>query len=317
MRIVSLLPSATEILFAIGAGDEVVAVTHECDHPARVEALPRVTRDTLDHRGQPSAAIDRHIQAARHRGSSIYALDEEMLRSLAPDLLVTQELCDVCAVAYSQVAAAVRRLDGEVDVVSLEPRSLDDILTSAQTLGEMTGHCEEALALVDSLRRRLGRVAAMPAPQPTPSVVCIEWTDPLMAGGHWVPEMVRRAGGRDLLGREGRPSHYVGWGEVIAAAPEILVLMPCGHSLDRTVALAPEVTRRPEFASLPCARTGRVLAVDGSSYFNRPGPRIVEGVEILAAAMRAEPGGRLPPGGRWLSEPPSPGSARSACTPSP
>jgi iron complex transport system substrate-binding protein len=306
MRIVSLLPSATELLFAVGAGADVVAVTHECDHPAGATRLPAVTRNVLDDDGQPSAAIDRHISSARHQGSSIYALDEAMLAELRPDLIVTQELCDVCAVAYRDVARAVRRLPGEIEVLSLEPASLDDILATVLSVGAATGHEGGAADLGATFAARIAAVDALPSPPGAPSTVCVEWTDPIMAGGHWVPEMVRRAGGRDPLGREGEPSRYVEWDEVLAAQPEVMVLMPCGFRLERTVELAAEITGRPGFDGLPCARSGRVAAVDGSSYFNRPGPRIVDGLEILAAILRTEPGVALPLGAAWVVPPAAP-----------
>lgn len=300
MRIVSLLPSATELLFAIGAGDQVVAVTHECDFPAAARGLPAVTRDLLDHAGKAPAAIDRHITESVHRGSSIYALDEAALRSLRPDLIVTQELCDVCAVAYTDVAAAVRRLPGDIEVLSLEPGSLDEIADSAVRLGDTVGRRSEAVALRGSMRERIDAVARAAPDGRRPATVCIEWTDPIMVGGHWVPEMVGLAGGRDPLGLPGQPSRYVDWEEIVQASPEVMVLMPCGYDLPRTLALATEVTRRPGFDDLPCARTGRVAAVDGSSYFNRPGPRIVDGLEMLAAILASEPGQPLPPGAAWV-----------------
>jgi iron complex transport system substrate-binding protein len=299
-RIVSLLPSATEMLFAIGAGDQVVAVTHECDHPTAVRGLPVVTRNLLDHADSAPAVIDRHISHARHDGSSIYALDEPRLRELHPDLIVTQELCDVCAVAYRDVAQAVRRLPGSPDVLSLEPGSLGDIVATAITLGDATGQPDGAARLAGRLRERIASVQSLPSlPQP-PATVCIEWTDPIMAGGHWVPEMVDLAGGIDPLGQRGQPSRYVDWEEIVAVQPAVMVLMPCGFGLDRTLDLAAEITARPGFGELPCARTGRVAAVDGSSYFNRPGPRIVDGLEILATVLRSAPGSTLPRGAQWV-----------------
>jgi iron complex transport system substrate-binding protein len=297
---VSLLPSATELLFAIGAGDQVVAVTHECDHPAATRGLPVVTRDLLDHAASAPAEIDRHISSARHQGSSIYALDEARLGELQPDLIVTQELCDVCAVAYRDVAQAVRSLPGATAVLSLEPASLDDILATVITLGEATGQSEGAARLAGQMRDRIGAVRSLPPPSPLPVTACIEWTDPIMAGGHWVPEMVESCGGIDPLGERGRPSRYVEWEEILAAQPDVMVLMPCGFGLDRTLTLASEITARPGFAELPCARTGRVAAVDGSSYFNRPGPRIVDGLEILATVLRSQPGAPIAPGAAWV-----------------
>jgi iron complex transport system substrate-binding protein len=302
-RIVSLLPSATEILFAIGAGDRVVAITHECDYPAEAQHLPRVTANALPNEGQPSAVIDRHIRKARHDGSSIYLLDEARLAELQPALIVTQELCDVCAVNYAVVEQAVRRLPGDVPVISLEPTSLEDIVAIVLVLGRATGCERGAEQVAAAMRERFAVVQSLSAPSPLRSVACIEWTDPIMAGGHWVPQMVALAGGRDALGRAGLPSHDVTWDEVIAAAPEVMVLMPCGFGLERTMQASHDITARPGFDELPCARSGRVVAVDGSSYFNRPGPRIASGLEILAAAARSEPGDRLPAGAQWVPVP--------------
>jgi iron complex transport system substrate-binding protein len=303
MRIASLLPSATEILFAIGAGDRVVATTHECDHPLAAHRLPRVTADALATQGAAAAEIDRHIRRALHDGSSIYTLDAALLDELRPDLIITQELCEVCAVAYRQVQQAVRRLPGEVPVISLEPGSLDDIVATVIAVGRAAGCDQRAGEVAAAMRERIAVVAALAAPQPRPVVVCLEWTDPLMAGGHWVPEMVRVAGGGDPLGRPGVPSRAVDWAEVVAAEPDVIVLMPCGFDLKRTLALSGDVTGMAGFADLACARSGRVLAVDGSSYFNRPGPRIVSGLEILAAALRATPGDPLPAGAAWALMP--------------
>lgn len=279
----------------------MVAVTHECDYPPEaVRRLPRVTANALPTEGAASRDIDTHIRAARHAGSSIYNLDTAALERLAPDLIVTQELCDVCAVAYDTVQRAVRRLPGEVPIVSLEPRSLDDIVATATAVGEATGELNGGAALAAALRERFAVVAALAAPEPHPRVVCIEWTDPVFTGGHWVPEMVRLAGGDDVLGIPGEPSTDVPWERVLEVRPEVLVLMPCGFDLSRTLTVAPEITSRAGFADLPCARSGRVIATDGSSYFNRPGPRIVDGLEILAAAVRATPGAALPTGAAWV-----------------
>lgn len=301
MRIASLLPSATELLFAVGAGAEVVGVTHECDHPEAARRLPALTADLLDNGGRSAAAIDRHIRAALHQGSAVYALDEHLLAELRPDLIVTQELCEVCAVGYGEVERAARRLPGEVPVLSLEPESLDDVLATVLVVGRVSGHESEAEALRDRLAARIAAVAARPPIVPTPRVACIEWTDPLMAGGHWVPEMVELAGGRDVLGRAGERSSCVDWDAVVRSEPELMVLMPCGYDLEATLARAADVTGRPGFDGLPCARSGRVAAVDGSGYFNRPGPRLVDGLEMLATIARAVRGDALPPGAAWVS----------------
>ncbi len=304
MRIVSLLPSATEVLFAIGAGDDVVAVTHECDHPAAAASRAVVTASAIDHAGQSCAAIDRHIRGALHAGSSIYRLDEQQFARLRPDLIVTQELCEVCAVAYREVERAVRRLPAEVPIISLEPESLDDILASVLSVGSSTGREGAAAAVVAGLAERIRTVeSGGDAATARPRVACIEWIDPLMAGGHWVPEMVRRAGGDDVLGEAGRPSRWVGWDELEAGRPDVVVLMPCGFDLPRTLAEARALVGRPEFTRLPARATRRVVAVDGSAYFNRPGPRIVGGLELLAAVLAAAPGGALPAGAAWVELP--------------
>jgi iron complex transport system substrate-binding protein len=301
MRVASLLPSATELLFAVGAGADVVGVTHECDWPPEVAALPRLTASVFDHEHASSGEIDRHIRGAVHAGSGIYTLDAALLESLRPDLIVTQELCEVCAVSYRQVERAVRELPGEVPILSLEPSSLDDIMETALVLGRATLHEAEASALVASLQHRVTAVSTLPpVVGGRPGVACIEWTDPLMAGGHWVPEMVRLAGGDDVMGAEGSPSEQVSWEQVVEAAPDVMVLMPCGYGLSRSLEAAVEVTSRPGFSALPCAVSGRVAAVDGSSYFNRPGPRIVEGLELLATLLRATPGDPLPDGAAWV-----------------
>jgi iron complex transport system substrate-binding protein len=301
MRIASLLPSATEILFAVGAGPEVVGVTHECDFPPEAQRLPRLTASSIDHAGQSCAAIDRHIRGALHAGSSIYRLDEELLARLRPDLIVTQELCEVCAVAYREVQGAARRLGGEVPVVSLEPTSLEGIVGTALVLGEATGHVAGAEALARRMREGVAEVQALPPCRPgPPATACLEWTDPIFAGGHWVPEMVRRAGGRDVLGAEGERSAEVTWERVAEASPEAMVLMPCGFGLERSLETAGDLLGLPGFVDLPCVRGGRLAAVDGSSYFNRPGPRIVDGLRILAAILRAEPGSPLPEGAGWV-----------------
>jgi iron complex transport system substrate-binding protein len=301
--VVSLLPSATEILFAIGAGSQVVGVTHECDHPPEARQIERLTSNSLALEGAAPGSIDRHIRHALHEGSSIYALDEVRLAALQPDLVITQELCEVCSVAYAAVAQAVRRMGGDVDVLSLEPETLDGICSTIVSVGHATGHPAAAELVAGSMRERIGVVAATSAPSPRPTVVCLEWTDPTMAGGHWVPEMVEIAGGRDPLGVAGEPSRYVEWEKVLEARPDLLVLMPCGFGLERTLEVSAEITARPGFGEMPCAQSGRVLAVDGSSYFNRPGPRIVTGLEILAAAIRARTDEPLPRGSGWVRMP--------------
>lgn len=312
-RICSLLPSATEIVFALGLGDRLVGVTHECDHPPEARRLPVVTRSLVDTAGQASREIHAHVVRALHAGSSLYALDQALLARLDPDLILTQELCSVCAVAYHQVREAVRVLPGPREVLSLEPTTLDEVLATIETVAGRAGVPERGAALVAALRARLEAVRARAADLPPPRVATLEWLDPPFAAGHWVPEMVGLAGGVDVLGHPGRPSREVGWDAVREADPDVLVLMPCGFDLGRTLV---ELARapRPGWAELRAVGAGRVYGVDGSAYFNRPGPRLVDGVEILAEILHPARFPRRTPAAAWRAveaAPPTPEASRS------
>ncbi|MDQ7859320.1 MAG: cobalamin-binding protein [Armatimonadota bacterium] len=289
MRIVSLLPSATEIVCALGLGDALVGISHDCDYPAEVLDR-RVLSTALVDPSQPSAAIDAAVRDRVHRGTSVYHLDAAGLEALRPDLILTQELCEVCAPSFTEVRRAARVLEGRTRLVSLEPLGLDDILDTIALVGDLTGAARTARALVSDLRARIEAVRRLPPPEPRPRVLCVEWLDPLFVAGHWVPEMVAIAGGEDGLGRPRASSVTVPWEAVVAYAPELIVLMPCGFDLERTRAEAPLLARRPGWDALPAVRAGRVYATDGSAYFNRPGPRVVGGLEILAALVREEGG---------------------------
>ena len=273
MRICSLLPSATEIVCALGLGDQLVAVTHECDFPPEVGTLPPITRSAIDHSGSSSREIHHHISQAVHTGSSIYDLDQNLLKELQPDLILTQELCQVCAVSYGSVQEAVRRLEGERTVLSLEPTTLSEILQTVEQVAKFTGLTEKALAASADSR---------------PRVFAMEWLDPPLVGGHWVPEMIEAAGGTNRLGSTGSPSFKISWSQISQYDPQIIVLMPCGFNLARTQEEATQVEFPPEWHSSEAATSGRVYAVDGSSYFNRPGPRIVDGLQILAEIIHPE-----------------------------
>jgi iron complex transport system substrate-binding protein len=289
MKIASLLPSATEIVFALGLGDSLVAVTHECDYPPEARERAVVTHSSLPAETRGSREIDRHIAAALHAGSSIYTLDQELLAQLDPELILTQELCDVCAVSYDQVTVAVRRLGGRRRVLSLQPTGLDDILGTVEQVGAAAGVPERARGLVGELRERVETITAQArGAADRPRVLALEWLDPPMTGGHWVPELVQRAGGTDGLGRAGAPSARIDWRRIAAYDPEVIVLMPCGFDLARTVEEVGAVERPAEWPALAAARAGRVYAVDGSAYFNRPGPRIVDGLAILAEILQPE-----------------------------
>jgi iron complex transport system substrate-binding protein len=297
MRVCSLLPSATEIVAALGAADQLVAITHECDYPPEVTGLPVVTRSVLDHSGASSGAIDRHIRAQVHAGSSLYHLDAARLAALRPDLILTQELCRVCAVAYESLEGTVRQLPGEPRVVSLEPHSLEDVFASIETVGRLLAREDAATTLVAELRLRVERVTQAVAGGAHPKVFVMEWADPIYNSGHWIPELVRLAGGLDPLGVEGRPSGPIEWESVCAAAPEVLLLSPCGFTLDRAFAEIPQLRRRPGWGDLPAVRAGRVFVADGSAYFSRPGPRLVDSLELLAAIVHPETvPAKAPPG---------------------
>ena len=299
--ICSLLPSATEIVFALGLGDRLAAVTHECDFPPEAARLPVITRSTLnDHESRRSHDIHTHISTALHGGSSIYRLDQPLLERLAPDLILTQELCDVCAVSYGLVEEAVLRLAGKRQVLSLEPTSLGGILSSIEQVAGAADVPDRAAPLVATLGRRIEAVTAQAREAATrPHVLALAWLDPLFTGGHWVPEMVRLAGGLDVLGVEGRPSTQTAWSRVIETAPEVIVLMPCGFTLDRTLEEFAHVTLPEEWSGLSAVRSGRIYAVNGSAYFNRPGPRIVLGLQILAEIIHPEVFTRTTPPGAW------------------
>ena len=288
MRIVSLLPSATEIVCALGLADELVAVTHECDYPPEARDKPVVTASALD-QAADSATIDRLVAGSIHEHRGIYTLDERLLSEVRPDLILTQELCDVCAVSYSEVQRAARILPGETPVVSLEPRTLGDILDTIMLVGRLTGHEETAAGVVARLRARIDAVAARArAAARRPRVYCMEWIDPPFGAGHWIPEMVRLAGGEDVLGREGEPSARVTWPEVAAAASDVVVVMPCGFDTERAARELAAVHDRPEWRGLPAVARGAVWVTNGSAYFSRPGPRMVDGLEILAHALHPD-----------------------------
>ncbi|MGB2694490.1 MAG: cobalamin-binding protein [Dehalococcoidia bacterium] len=312
MRIASLLPSATEIVYALGLGDQLVAVTHECDFPPDAATKQHVTRNLLA-ADLSSAEIDRAVLESSRDEHSIYQLDIDALVALRPDLILTQQICEVCAVPRSAVEGAAQRIDPPPQVLSLDPASLDDVIENIEAVGRSTGRESPARSYVAGLRDRLDAVrAAVGDPAQRPRVVCCEWLDPLYCAGHWVPEQVRIAGGEDGLGRDAQPSRVVEWRDVLDYAPEVLVLMPCGFAAEQAAARIADLAARTGWATLPAVATGQVFAVDGSAYFSRPGPRLVEGVELLARILHPESyAGRmaagaalkLAAGGDWHFEP--------------
>ena len=289
-RIVSLLSSATEMLFALELGDRVVGISHECDFPAAVQSLPRVTRSRIDAR-QTSAAIDAQVRTQSAAGEALYTIDTDLLRALRPELIVTQSQCDVCAVKLQDVLDLVRSepMLRDTRVIALNPASLDDVFADIQQLGAATGRADAAAALVASLRRRVAAVrdkTAALAPAERPRVACVEWIEPLMLAGNWTPQLIDWAGGRCELVRGGRHSEYHAWPTLVAFDPEVIVIAPCGFDLARTMCEARSLPLRPGWAELSAVRTGRVFALDGNAYLNRSGPRLVETLEILAHLLQ-------------------------------
>lgn len=281
MRIVSLLPSATEILFALGLGDWVVGVTHECDYPAGALALPQLTRSSLPH-ATTASEIDRHVRKHLHEGSGLYALDSELLERLEPDLIVTQELCAVCAVSYEIVERAVKRLKADPRIVSLEPSSLEDVYETIEQLGKLTGREANALALTTMMKLRIRKVRARIAGLSKPRTLVLEWTDPPMSGGHWTPGLVEDAGGDPVLGNPGANSQALTWEQIHSVDPDAIVVAPCGFDLEKTRTAVDELSNRDEWKNLRAVRSGNVYLVDGNAYVNRPGPRLIDTVEIFA-----------------------------------
>ena len=288
MRICSLLPSATEILYAIGLGDAVLGVTHECDFPAEAATKPALIRPRVDPQATP-AEIDRKVSEIIARGESIYSVDAELLSSLAPDLILTQDLCHVCAASPDDLATALTRFPRPPRVLSLTPRSLAEVWDDIRRVGDATGRRREAETLANAIERRVAAVEAVSAQAGSrPRVLCLEWLDPYFVGGHWIPEMVWIAGGEDVLGRLRQPSYKVSAGEILESRPDVIVVMPCGYNTAR-IAEEFRLEQLPHGASdLPAVKERRVFAVDANSYFSRPGPRLAEGVELLAHLIHPE-----------------------------
>jgi iron complex transport system substrate-binding protein len=290
MRIASLVPSSTEIAFALGLGESVVAVTHECDYPPEAADRPHLTRSVIPE-GLTSAEIDRAVRERTEAGLALYELDEPLLAELEPDLIVTQAVCEVCAVSFDDVRAAAARLPSRAEVISLDPMRLEDVLADIPRLAAAAGAEAAGDYLLSDARRRIDAVEAAVDGEPRPSVAALEWLDPLFVGGHWVPRMVELAGGRDVLGVPGARSRTMEWPELEGAQPDVVVSMPCGYGTDE--AARETLLKRDQLRRLGA----RVVAVDASSFFSRPGPRLVDGIELLAHLLH--PGSvPAPPEGR-------------------
>jgi iron complex transport system substrate-binding protein len=282
MRIVSLVPSATEMLFALGLGGDLIAVTHECDYPPAAAELPKVTRDVLP-AGLSAGEIDAAVKQRTLAGESIYELDTELLDELRPDLIVTQALCTVCAVSYDDVRAIAEEIDGRPQVISLDPRTVGEVLGDARTLAQATDRRDAAVDLVRDASARIDRIRLAVRGARRPRVVALEWLDPPFAAGHWTPQLIEYAGGEDVLGFAGEPSEERSWAEVQAAQPDLVIVMPCGY--DAEIAHREAEMHRDQLAALGA---GEVVAVDASAYFSRPGPRIVDGLELMAHILHPE-----------------------------
>lgn len=281
--IISLLPSATEILFALGLGNRVVGVSHECDYPPTARDKQVLVRSAFDPNVLTAAEIDNVVSDLVRRGESIYVVDDLAVKQLQPELIVTQTLCDVCAVATDHVDEIVGLLDQRPDVLSLHPHTLDDVLEDIRRVGEATGTDERAANMINDCRTRIDAVRRVAdTVEARPKVLCLEWYEPLYIGGHWVPQMVELAGGEALLSKSGELSTRFDWQAAVDSEPDVIVLMPCGYDLERTLKEVSAATSLPGWETLPAVKEGRVYAVSGTDYFNRPGPRLIDGLELLA-----------------------------------
>lgn len=282
MRIVSLVPHATELLFALGLEEEVVGVTHECDYPLATLSLPRVTRDALP-AGLSAGEIDAAVRERTLAGESIYELDTELLAELGPELIVTQALCPVCAVSYEDVAGLAEELPTHPRVIALDPKTLGETLGDVRTLAEATGRRREGVELVARTAGRIDRVEHAVRGAERPRVAAIEWLEPAFVAGHWTPQLIELAGGEDVLGMPGEPSETVGWDVLARAQPEVVVVMPCGYDAPRAHEEA--LAHAGRLRELGAAK---LFAVDAAAYFSRPGPRLVDGLELLGRLLHPE-----------------------------
>jgi iron complex transport system substrate-binding protein len=298
-RICSLLPSTTEIVCALGLADNLVAITHECDYPAGIESKPRVTRSAVDHEHLSPGQIDSAVRSQLSEDDTLYHLNSELLRSLRPDLILTQELCDVCAVSFERV----RRFAGELDgarVVSLDPHHFWEVLECLRTVGDLTGTRGRAETLIAAYNHRIGLVASRTvAVANRPRVALLEWLDPYFRAGHWTPEIIELAGGIPVTGAKGEDATVMPVTELAAAAPDAIVVAQCGFDLERSVAEAKKLTWPAEWRDVPAFRNGEVYVVDGNAYFSRPGPRIVESLEIMAEILMPSVFSGLAPSGSY------------------
>jgi iron complex transport system substrate-binding protein len=289
MKIVSLLPSATEIVYDLGLGEQLVGVSSDCDYPPEVRDKPLISDSALDvdERSSPGE-VDAEVRGRVAYSEPIYRLHRDLVRELRPDLILAQDLCRVCAVPSGHVTEALETLGCESDVISLDPHSLGEVLEGIAQVADASNVSERGNQLIAKLRSRIEAVRSVASGLETIQTLALEWADPPFSGGHWIPEMVRVAGGRDVLGVERAPSRTCTWSEIANAVPDVIVFMPCGYGLNEAIAQARGLNEIPEFVATPAAARGQVWVVDGSSYYSRPGPRLVDGLEILAWILHPE-----------------------------
>ena len=287
-RIVTTLPSATEIVALLGLEDKLVGITHECDYPPSVRKKPTVLRSVFDSNRMTNREIDDSVMVRVENGEPIYEIDEALLRSLEPDLIITQELCEVCATPLRQVSTIIARLESTPQVLSLAPHHLGDVLCNILRVGEATGTLSRAKEIVSEFQKRIDVVKERCSVAQKLSAVCLEWIDPIYCSGHWMPEMVSYAGGIELLGRLGEPSMMVSWDQVLRADPDVILVSVCGYNVNKTLGELSTLTNRTDWENLHAVINGRVYVLDGASYFSRPGPRLIDGLEIIAFLLHPE-----------------------------
>jgi iron complex transport system substrate-binding protein len=288
-RIVSFLPSATEMICALGLADRLMGITHECDYPPEIMGKPIVVRNVLPIESMSQSEIDSAVTARLRNGLSLYRVDETLMREISPDLILTQDLCQVCAPSGNEVSQLLKLLPTKPQILWLTPKSIEQIFENVRDLGEATGKSRKAEKLITAGRARLEKIASIISNATSrPRVFCMEWIDPVYCCGHWVPEMVEIAGGVDKLGRKGTDSVRMQWDDVLQWRPEVVIVMPCGFGLEKAADQARQISTYPGWADLPAVREKRVYVVDANSYFARPGPRIVEGTELLAHLLHPD-----------------------------
>jgi iron complex transport system substrate-binding protein len=288
MRICSLLPSATEVIALLGLSDELIGISHECDYPPSVKSIPIMVEPMIPSHGLASTEIDKQVKQLVASGQRLYRLNDHLLRQAKPDLILSQDLCHVCAVTPDQLQDALRSMPQQPTVLTLNPNTVQDVIDDVVRIGDAAGRSTEGHRLAKQLRDRLDAVRTrVQGISHRPRVACIEWLSPLYVAGHWVPEMVELAGGQDVLAQPGRPSRTVTWDEVLAAAPDVLIVMPCGFSVERTQTELFELIQQPGQWGLPTSLAEHTYLVDASSYFSRPGPRLIDGIELLATILHS------------------------------